>query len=431
MAQPFFCSFANGSGGSRREVGRSLQGCGQVERRLYHLLVIEQLGLERWHICAQRQAGGEGAQQVGIAQQPCPHFELPEQLFERRGADTELVDDLRAADLRRLFEGDQVPQQRKRAASRAIAIQAHRLFSRGDRGHDEVARGCAVTQVGPLVVDAVLLQAGDTRRPLCESRQHALLREVGWVRLGAHLFGGRDELEAKVQSDEKRFEAPEEPHLLLFGEIAHVAPLYLEDHPVAPADPSSFAARLAIAHDPRLKRVELDPRCLHGGRVPFAFSGLQLFGGLPGGVPGDGQKAHVQVEPVQQRLVLYLLVHQQEHQDGQERADRNARRQGKGGGQREDTHTRSNVAEQLWKRHAPDLLFECKEVRWHLFQQRILFLHSPANGTYSPARVRKRSWEMCAVPLSPSLYTARSSLLYARNMPAGRPGPAISPCRRD
>src|SRR5437763_1366401 len=84
---------------------------------------------------------------------------------------------------------------------------------------------------------------------------------------------------------------PEQEQVQVFGQIAHVAPLNLENRPVAATSSAPPHLRLAVSHDSALKRIELDPRLLHGGWLPpFPLpGGFQFVERLPGGVPGNDQ----------------------------------------------------------------------------------------------------------------------------------------------
>ena len=116
----------------------------------------------------------------------------------------------------------------------------------------------------PLVVDTGLLQAGQAREFLCDPCHHALLCDEGRVGIGVHLLDVGDELETEVQPREEGFEAPEDLHLFLFGQIAYIAPLDLENRPVAAASSAFSAFWLAIPHDTAIQHIELDPRFLDG-----------------------------------------------------------------------------------------------------------------------------------------------------------------------
>ena len=148
-------------------------------------------------------------------------------------------------------------------------------------------------QLALLVIDAPLLQTGQAREFLCDPCYHTFLCDEGWIGIGVHLLDVGDKLETEVQPREKRFEAPEDLHLFLFGQIAYIAPLDLENRPVAAASPAFPAFWLAIPHDTVIQHIKLDPRLLDGrwlfsSLFPTGGS-LQLVERLPGGAPGNDQ----------------------------------------------------------------------------------------------------------------------------------------------
>ena len=88
----------------------------QYESRLRCL--TNPLRFKRRNLRARGEAGGELLGEIGVVEQPRPHFELLQNLFYHRNANTQLVEHLLARDLHPLWLREQLPQERDHTARR-------------------------------------------------------------------------------------------------------------------------------------------------------------------------------------------------------------------------------------------------------------------------------------------------------------------------